>query len=435
MRRTKFIDEARIFVKAGDGGNGAATFRREKYVPDGGPDGGDGGRGGHVIFRVDPNLNTLQSFRRRRRFQAEAGGHGRGSNRHGKNGADCVIAVPLGTIIKRVREEDEEPDVIADLVHVDQEVIVARGGRGGRGNARFKSSVRRAPKFAELGEPGEELWLDLELKVLADVGLIGFPNAGKSTLLSKVSAARPKVADYPFTTLTPQLGVVSHRDKTWVMADIPGLVEGAHTGVGLGDAFLRHIERTRLLLHVVDAAGTEGRDPYGDVLVINKELTAYSPELARRPQILVANKMDLIPDGMEDARIQRLIEFGQANGIPIFCISAATGNGLDELLDEVVEQLNALPEIYQAVDQAVEKVYRPESEPPLSIVKEEDGSFRVYSKRVERMVVMTDLENYEALRHLHRRLVRLGVIDQLVQHGVQPGDIVKIGEMEFEYQP
>ena len=431
----KFIDEARIWVKAGDGGNGAATFRREKYVPDGGPDGGDGGRGGHIIFRVDPGLNTLQEFRKRRRFRAENGEHGKSSNRAGRNGKDCIIEVPLGTLVKEMVEGEDSPRVLADLTHELQEVVVARGGRGGRGNARFKSSVRQAPRFAELGEPGEERQLELELKVLADVGIIGFPNAGKSTFLSHVSAARPKIADYPFTTLTPQLGVVSHRETSWVMADIPGLIEGAHQGVGLGDAFLRHIERTRLLLHLVDVSPSSDRDPVEAVQVINRELAAYSLELAKKPQIVAANKIDLLPEDEKPTLLAPLKKWCEENDVAFFAISAVSGQGIAALLDEMADRLSTLPEQAESPSITAEKVYRAEEPEAIRVEQLEDDTYRVSGKRVERLVAMTNLENEEAIRYLHRRLVRLGVMEELEKRGIMPGDTVRIGEMEFEYQP
>ncbi len=327
-----FVDTARIYVKAGDGGHGCIAFRREKYVPRGGPAGGDGGRGGDVILVVDHNIQTLMDFRYQRHFKAERGEHGMGDKKHGANAEDIRIKVPPGTVVK----DAETGEVLADLTEPGQEVVVARGGRGGRGNARFKSSTNQAPQFAEDGKPGEERWLELELKLLADVGLVGFPNAGKSTLLSRVSAAKPKVASYPFTTLIPNLGVVEHGEQSWVMADIPGLIEGAHQGVGLGHEFLRHIERTRVLLHVVDVAGTEGRDPVDDFLKINEELGFYDERLTKLPQIVAANKID-IPAGEEN--LPRFHEAVQKKGFKVFPISATTGQGIDALLAAIAETL------------------------------------------------------------------------------------------------
>ncbi|HBC91428.1 MAG TPA: GTPase ObgE, partial [Pelotomaculum sp.] len=285
-----FFDKARIFVKGGDGGNGCVAMRREKYVPEGGPWGGDGGRGGDIVFQADKGLRTLVDFRYKRHYKAERGKHGEGKNRYGPSADDLVVRLPVGTVIR----DDDTGELIADLVQNGQQVVVARGGRGGRGNAHFATPNNKAPKLAEKGEPGEERWLSLELKLLADVGLVGFPNAGKSTLISQVSAAKPKIADYPFTTITPNLGVVRVDDgRSFVVADIPGLIEGAHLGAGLGHEFLRHVERTRLLIHVLDTAGSEGRDPVEDFKVTNRELILYNPAIGSRPQVIVANKMDL----------------------------------------------------------------------------------------------------------------------------------------------
>lgn len=327
-----FVDTARIHVKGGDGGNGCLSFRREKYVPRGGPDGGDGGRGGHVIVSVDPEMRTLMDFRHKLLFRAERGGNGEGANRHGKNGEDLTVRVPPGTIVL----DDESGDVLADLTEAGQEIVVARGGRGGRGNTRFKGPTRQVPRYAEEGRQGEERRLRLELRLLADVGLIGFPNAGKSTLLSRVTAARPRIAPYPFTTVIPNLGVVEHRDASWVMADIPGLIEGAHRGVGLGHEFLRHVERTRVLVHVIDVAGTEGRDPCDDFAAVNRELALYDPALAGKPQLVAANKVDLA-EGRSCLDAFTALVSGQ--GFTVFPISAATGEGLGRLLDAIARLL------------------------------------------------------------------------------------------------
>lgn len=331
-----FYDEAKIYVKAGDGGDGCIAFRREKYVPRGGPAGGDGGRGGSVILRADAQLGTLIDLRYRRHYRAERGGHGMGKNMHGRDGQDLVIRVPVGTIVR----DAATGRVLADLTEDGQEVVVARGGRGGRGNARFATSTNRTPTFAEKGAPGEEKWLLLELKLLADVGLVGFPNAGKSTIIARLSAARPKIAAYPFTTLEPHLGVVRVGEgESFVLADIPGLIEGAHRGAGLGHRFLRHVERTRLLVHVVDMAGSGGHDPVQDFEIINRELAAYDPALAARPQIVAANKMDL-PDAA--ANLER---FRAAWGerYEVYPVSALTGEGLDRLVYRVAELLRGLP--------------------------------------------------------------------------------------------
>ncbi|MEW6770221.1 MAG: GTPase ObgE [Bacillota bacterium] len=417
-----FYDHLKIYVKAGDGGNGCVAFRREKYVPFGGPAGGDGGRGGHVLLRADEGLRTLVDFHFRRQFKAGRGGHGEGKERHGKSGADLVLQVPVGTVVR----DAATGEVLADLVQHGQEVIVARGGRGGRGNARFATSTERAPRFAEKGEPGEERWLELELKLLADVGLVGLPNAGKSTILSRVSAARPKIADYPFTTLEPCLGVVRVGEgESFVLADLPGLIEGAHAGAGLGHKFLRHIERTRLLIHVVDAAGTAGRDPVADFAVINRELALYSPELAARPQVVAANKMDLPESRPKLERLRVALP-----GYEVFPVSAATGEGLDRLMARVAELLRELPapRLVEAPEKAAA------GGAPLR-VRQEAGVFVVEDEKIERKVAMTDLDNPEAVRRLKQYFRRAGVEDALRTAGVKPGDTVRIGREEFVYQP
>ena len=329
-----FIDEARVYVKGGDGGNGIVAFRREKYVPQGGPAGGDGGRGGNVVFMADEGLRTLMDFRYKRHFKAERGQHGQGKNMHGAWGEDLVVRVPVGTVIR----DEASGEVVADLTRHGQQAVVAKGGRGGRGTARFASAVNRAPSFAENGEPGEERWLKMELKLLADVGLVGFPNAGKSTLISRISAARPKIADYPFTTLTPNLGVVETRyHDSFVVADIPGLIEGAHQGAGLGHGFLRHIERTRVLLFILDAAETEGRDVLQDYQTLRRELASYNPKLMERPFLVVANKMDLPQAEANRERLER------AFGERLLFISAVTGQGVEELIERAYALLQQNP--------------------------------------------------------------------------------------------
>ena len=328
-----FVDRARIYVKGGDGGNGCIAFRREKYVPRGGPSGGDGGRGGDVILVVDEGLRTLMDFKYRVHFKAGKGSHGQGSNMSGRDGENLVIRVPPGTLVR----DSGTGEVLGDLTEHGQQLVVARGGKGGRGNARFATPTRQAPRFSEKGEPGEERWVELELKLLADVGLIGFPNAGKSTLLSRVSSARPKIADYPFTTLTPNLGVVSVEGAgDFVMADIPGLIEGAHEGKGLGLEFLRHIERTKVLVHVVDAAGTEGRDPISDFIIVNKEIAQYSESLKALPQIVALNKMDLPQARANEPRLRRTIE---EMGLEVYGVSAVSGEGIEQLLYAVIDAL------------------------------------------------------------------------------------------------
>ncbi|MFV1951106.1 MAG: GTPase ObgE [Nitrospinota bacterium] len=330
-----FVDEVKIYVKAGDGGNGCVSFRREKYIPRGGPNGGDGGNGGNIIIRADINLNTLLDLRYQQHYFADRGVHGRGSDRHGRRGNNYIIKIPVGTILKKV----EGSEILADLVEDQQEVVVVKGGKGGRGNARFKSSINRAPRYAEDGLAGEECWLRLELKVLADVGIIGYPNAGKSTLIRKISSARPKIADYPFTTLVPNLGMVSAGEfQSFVAADIPGLIEGAHKGKGLGTRFLRHIERTKLLLHVIDmSAWDKKRDPISDFSTLNQELYHFNKELASRPQVIAANKIDL-PQAMERFN-QYKTSLGKLNH-KIFPISAVTGEGIKPLLDYIMEMLS-----------------------------------------------------------------------------------------------
>jgi GTP-binding protein len=337
-----FIDEAKIYVKAGDGGRGCVSFRREKFVPKGGPDGGDGGKGGDVVLRADSHLGTLLDFRYKRRYSAERGEHGRGSDQKGRDGSDSVIRVPLGTVVRAA----DSGALVGDLVTHEQRVIVARGGRGGRGNTRFKSPTNQAPRHAEPGEPGETRWLVMELKLLADVGLMGLPNAGKSTLLARVSAARPKIAPYPFTTLVPQLGIVRLRDEqSCVVADIPGLIEGAHEGKGLGHQFLRHIERTRLLLHLVDLAAPGDDDPLMSFAAVNRELLAYEPCLAEKPQLVVATKLDIPAAKQVWERFQPAIA---ALGFRVLAVSAVTGEGIGTLLDEIARELNPIRSVSQS---------------------------------------------------------------------------------------
>lgn len=419
-----FYDRAKIYVKGGDGGNGAIAMRREKYVPFGGPWGGDGGRGGDIIFKVDEGLNTLVDFRYNKHFKAERGEHGMGKNKNGSGGEDLVVRVPAGTVVR----EAETGRLIADLVEEGHQVVIAKGGRGGRGNVHFASGNNKAPRVAEKGEPGEELNVELELKLIADVGLIGFPNAGKSTFISMVSAAKPKVANYPFTTLVPNLGVVSvGTDRSFVLADIPGLIEGAAEGVGLGHEFLRHTERTRLLVHVVDTAGTEGRDPVEDIKVINRELELYDPRLATRPQIIAANKMDITPQAEENlARLQE--ELGQQ--YEIFPISAATNQGLDKVIIRVAELLDEIPKVEP--EQPVEERLT-EFEERFNVKRDIDGNWRVTGKEIERHVAMTYLEEEESLERLQRIMKVMGLEKGLVEAGVKEGDIVRIGDWEFEW--
>jgi GTPase len=422
-----FTDRVKIFVKGGDGGAGALSFRREKYVPRGGPDGGNGGRGGNVILEVSNQLNSLQDYRYRHHFPARGGGRGGGSRRHGKDGADVVLQVPPGTLVK-----DEEGQTLADLVAKGQRMVVARGGRGGRGNASFKTSTRQTPRFAELGEPGESRWLWLELKLIADVGLLGLPNAGKSTLLAAASAARPKIADYPFTTLEPVLGVVEMaEDASFVMADLPGLIEGAHAGAGLGLQFLRHVDRTRVLIHVIDAAAGDRNKLWNDYQQVRIELKKYSTTLARRPHLIAMNKMDAVPETSEVVAFrQRLVKLRRRT----FPISAATGDGVQDLLwaaEHMLERHKGEPpEPLPAL-----KVYRgPTSAEPFTIEPVE-GGYRVSGNQLERLLAMTDMTNPEGLAHFQRMLDRWGLNDALARHGARGGETVRISGVEFLYDP
>ncbi|OPY57787.1 MAG: GTPase ObgE [Pelotomaculum sp. PtaU1.Bin035] len=419
-----FYDKAKIFVKGGDGGNGCVAMRREKYIPEGGPWGGDGGRGGDVILHGDEGLRTLVDFRYKRHYKSERGRHGEGKNRQGVSGDDLIIRVPVGTVVR----DAETGELLSDLVEDGQEVVVARGGRGGRGNAHFATPNNKAPRMAEKGEPGEERWLDMELKLLADVGLVGFPNAGKSTLISRVSAAKPKIANYPFTTITPNLGVVRlEGGSSFVVADIPGLIEGAHTGTGLGHEFLRHVERTRLLVHVLDIAGSEGRDPLDDFKVTNRELSLYNPVIGEKPQIIAANKMDL--SGAEEnlARLKQV--FG--DHFEIFPISAATGCGLDSLIYRVADLLEKIPPDMTIVEQAGETVVH--CAQPRFTIDHKEGCFIVGGREIERHVAMTDLEREESVERLQRIIKRMGIDNALKNAGAREGDTVKIGGFEFDY--
>lgn len=420
-----FYDRAKIYVKGGDGGNGCIAMRREKYVPFGGPWGGDGGRGGDVIFIADEGLNTLQDFRYKRHFKAERGSHGMGKNMNGPSGEDLLVRVPTGTVVR----DADTGRLLADLVENGERVVIAKGGRGGRGNVHFASGTNKAPRIAEKGEPGAEFWLELELKLIADVGLIGFPNAGKSTFISMVSAAKPKIADYPFTTLVPNLGVVSAGEAgSFVVADIPGLIEGAAQGVGLGHEFLRHTERTRLLIHVVDTAGTEGRDPVEDIRIINSELELYDPRLINRPQIIAANKMDITPEAEENlVRLQEA--YGQQ--YEIYPISAATNQGLDKVVQRVAQLLAELPKIEPTQPDEDPDLFEPEDR--FQIKRDMDGNWRVTGKEIERHVAMTYLEEDQSLERLQRIMKVMGLEQGLVDSGVKEGDIVRIGDWEFEW--
>lgn len=421
-----FIDRARIQIKAGDGGHGMSSFRREKFVPKGGPSGGDGGRGASVVLKVDPNMNTLIDFRYKRKFVGKNGDNGGTKNCYGQNAEPLVIKVPAGTVVK----DAETGEVLADLTEIDEEAVLAHGGRGGRGNAKFVNSVNRAPTFAEMGEPGEERVLQLELKLLADVGLVGYPSVGKSSIISMVSAARPEIAAYHFTTLVPVLGVVSLGEgHSFVMADIPGLIEGAHEGVGLGHDFLRHVERTKIILHVIDVSGIEGRDPIEDYHRINKELRLYNERLAKRPQIIAANKMD-IPEAKEN--YEELKAFANEQGIEIFPVSAATNEGLKPLIERVSQMLDEYVEEPEAIEEV--KVYQAKPDDEITISRDEAGDFVVKGKYIEKLVAMTNFENDEALQRFQYIWRVKGIEDMLKAHGVKEGDTVHIGTMEFDYK-
>jgi GTP-binding protein len=418
-----FYDEARIFVAAGDGGDGCVAFRREKYVPHGGPSGGDGGSGGDVVLYVDGHVNTLYRFGRQRHFRAERGEHGRGKGQHGASRDPLRAAVPPGTVVY----DADSGDLLGDLTVPGQELVVAQGGRGGRGNAHFKSSTNQAPRIAEHGEPGEQLWLRLELRLLADVGLVGIPNAGKSTLLAAVTAARPKIAPYPFTTLEPNLGVVLLDSQTeFVLADIPGLIEGASQGKGLGHEFLRHIERTRVLVHLLDGLSA---DPLRDLSVINTELAAFGHGLADKPQLVVFNKLDM-PEARE--RWPHIRSVLQRRGEAAMGVSALTGEGIREVLYRVAEMLSELP---QEIPARELPVFRPSPDERSFTVQQEADGWRIRGAHVERLAAMTVWNLDEAVRRFHRSLERAGVAAALEAAGVEPGDPVFIGEQELVWEP
>ncbi|NHN30083.1 GTPase ObgE [Paenibacillus agricola] len=428
-----FIDKAKIYVKGGDGGDGLVAFVREKYVPDGGPGGGDGGNGGDVIFRVDEGLRTLVDFRYQKHFKADRGIKGRNKTQHGAAAEDMIVRVPPGTVVI----DDDTQEIIADLTRHGQEVVVAKGGRGGRGNARFATPYNPAPEIAENGEEGVERWLVLELKVMADVGLVGFPSVGKSTLLSVVSAAQPKIAAYHFTTLTPNLGVVDVGDgRSFVMADLPGLIEGAHEGVGLGHEFLRHVERTRIIVHVIDMASTDGRDPFDDWIKINEELRLYSAKLGERPQIIVANKMDM-PDSefyLEEFKSQ-LAEVDPS--IQILSVSAVTKKGVQELLYKVVDLLETIPDmplLEDIVDLAERKVYKFEPRDAEEYtIKRENDTFIIESPSIEKLIKRTNFSTQESIERFARILRKKGIDQALRTRGAVDGQTIQIGDFEFEF--
>ncbi|MFD1018895.1 GTPase ObgE [Thalassobacillus hwangdonensis] len=423
-----FVDQVKVYVKGGDGGNGLVAFRREKYVPLGGPAGGDGGNGGDVIFEVDEGLNTLMDFRYQRHFKAQRGENGMSKGQHGKNSSPYVIPVPPGTTVK----DADTGEVIADLVEHKQQSVIARGGRGGRGNVRFATARNPAPEMAENGEPGQEREIQIELKLIADVGLVGFPSVGKSTLLSVVSAAKPKIADYHFTTLAPNLGVVETADqRSFVMADLPGLIEGAHEGVGLGHQFLRHVERTRVIVHVIDMAATEGRDPYEDYLTINQELFEYDKRLKERPQIIAANKMDMPGAEEQLATFKERLE----EEYPVFPISTLTRNGLSEMLFEVADTLARIPKDTTPLEEKEERVvYRYEKdETDYTITRDPDGAFVLSGDHIEKLFKMTDFNHDESIRRFSRQMRGLGIDDALRKRGAKDGDTVRLLDHEFEF--
>ena len=420
------VDYTKIYVKSGNGGNGAITFRREKYVAAGGPDGGDGGKGGDVYFVVDPDSNTLINFRYNKKYKAENGENGSGSRCYGKKGEDLYIKVPLGTVVK----DSETGKIIADLSKPGQKELILPGGRGGKGNSHFATATRQAPHFAQGGEKGIEKELILELKMLADVGLIGFPNVGKSTILSMVTEARPKIADYHFTTLEPNLGVAkTEHGDSFVIADIPGIIEGASTGVGLGLQFLRHIERTRLLLHVIDVSGTEGRNPVEDFKTINAELEKYSKKLSTRKQIIVANKADIMQD---ESLYTELEKMAQNLKLKIYKVSAATGEGLKELFNDVAEELKQLPqeEIFEADEKVV---YTLKEEQKGFEIKQEKGEFYVTGPDVDRLMARVNLADNESMYYFQKMLVNLGIEEALKKAGAQDGDTIHFNDWEFDW--
>lgn len=426
-----FVDHVKVYVKGGDGGDGMVGFRREKYVPLGGPAGGDGGNGGDVIFEVEEGLRTLMDFRYKRIFKADRGVHGGSKNMHGANADDLIIKVPPGTVVKN----EETGEVIADLVEHGQKAVIARGGRGGRGNSRFATPANPAPELSEKGEPGFELNVELELKVLADVGLVGFPSVGKSTLLSVVSAAKPKIAPYHFTTIVPNLGMVGTEDhRSFAMADLPGLIEGAHEGVGLGHQFLRHIERTRVIVHVIDMSGMEGRDPYEDYLTINEELKQYNLRLTERPQIIVANKMDM-PDSEENLKA---FKEKVGSDMKVFPISAISRQGLQELLFAVADMLEVAPEfpleelMEEETETSVMYKYQAKQE-DFTISRDDDGAFVLAGGSVERLFKMTDFSREDSIRRFSRQLRGMGIDDALRQRGAKDGDTVRLLKFEFEF--
>ncbi len=416
-----FIDKAKIYVKAGNGGDGCTSFYTEKYISKGGPDGGDGGRGGDIIFEVDPDKGSLMDFQYSQHFKAEDGERGSGKFCHGKAGKPLVIKVPQGTVIK----DFETGKIIADMFEKGQQIVVLNGGNGGKGNARFKSSRRQAPHFSQRGEVTEEHIISLELKIIADVSLVGYPNAGKSTLISVMSNARPKIANYHFTTLSPNLGVVKYYDNSFVIADIPGLIEGAAEGAGLGHEFLRHIERTRMLVHVVDIAGSEGRDPRDDFSIINSEIKKYSKYLSALPQIVALNKCDILCD---DSAIRDFKKHTKKKCVPV---SAVTGEGIENLIATIYETLSSLPPIKPLDFEPF--VYEKKDTQSYFIGRDDDGAYEVYGGVIDELARNVVLDDYDSMRYFHKRLNETGIIKALRNSGAKDGDLVRILDIEFEF--
>jgi GTP-binding protein len=421
-----FIDQAEITVKAGDGGHGCVSFRREKYVPNGGPNGGDGGRGGSVIFVVDTGVNTLMDFRHRRKYKAQNGGKGETNRCAGKSGEDLIIQVPQGTLVK-----NREGKIIGDLTEIGENFVVAKGGKGGLGNQHFSNSTRQAPRFAQAGIKGEEKQIILELKLLADVGLLGYPNVGKSTFLSAVSKARPKIANYHFTTIVPNLGVVKHKDtQPFVIADIPGLIEGAADGTGLGHQFLRHVERTKLLLHLLDVSKSEGREPQDDFEKINAELKKYNEKLAQREQIVVLNKIDL---SFEEKEIEELKQTFEKMGYETYAISAATGEGVEALLNAVVEKLSTIGEVEPIFEVEEEVVYTFSDDKNAFTVTMDEDVYVVEGEFLERLINSVNFDDYDSISYFQKNMKDRGVYKKLEEMGIEDEDIVRILDIEFEY--
>ena len=427
-----FADRAKIFIRSGKGGDGHVSFRRELFVPNGGPDGGDGGKGGDIIFEVDEGLNTLNDYRHKAKYCAQPGEEGGKKRCHGKNGTDLILKVPEGTLIK----DAESGKVIADMSGDNKRQIVLKGGRGGKGNMNYATATMQVPKYAQPGQSAKELWVQLELKVIADVGLVGFPNVGKSTFLSRVTNARPKIANYHFTTLNPNLGVVDlDGGKGFVIADIPGLIEGASEGVGLGHEFLRHIERTKVIIHVVDAASTEGRDPVDDIYKINEELKAYNPRMATLPQVIAANKTDVIYSEDEDP-VERIRAEFEPQGMKVFSISAVSGKGLKELLYYVRELLDALPKEAVVFEQEYDpNEYNPNDNLPYTVEKseEEENTYVVEGPKIERMLGYTNLDSEKGFQFFQNFLKTTGILNELEAAGIQEGDTVRMYGLKFDY--